>query len=238
MSSQPYVQQPPTFFPPQAITRCCDPCANFEEDTEATATVRFVRNGEWFTMDVCPGHEQQWLDQFNDWTGCATKLGRQPGVLTHELAATDPELYRTVGDPQARHRLPSPPVPEQPDPRRMKVVPPEPVIKTGIVIDRDEPDYDQPVKGEIPLKVIREWSITDHAKQRMTERDIGIQEVWRALHQARRADMTTDGQGGMKLVVGDLCVVVAPEDKAVLTVWRPSKHQEAAAAAAALGGRF
>jgi hypothetical protein len=224
------------FFQPEAPTlvRFCDPCAGFEDETEATATVRFVRAGDWFTMDVCPEHKKMWVAQFADWEQCATRLDHQPVTLTDELAATDEELYRAIGDPAARrHQLPA-----QPDPRRMRVVPPEPVIKTDVVIDRDGPDYDKPVKGEVPMKVIREWALTDHAQERMLQRRIPIQEVWRALHRARRADMVPDLDGGCRVIIGDLCVVVNPDEKVVLTVWRPSTDDEAAAAVAALGGRY
>ncbi len=236
MSSLAFAYQPPTIVEvePDTVTRVCDPCVKFDEQTEATATIRFVINGEWHTMDVCPGHEQMWLQQFDDWAEVATKLARQPSTLTHELAATDRDLYRSLGDKEVRHRL----LPEQPDPRRVRVVLPEPVIKTDVVINRDEPDYSVPAAGEIPLKIIREWGITEHARQRMEERFITIQEVWRTLqHRGIAHNKPGSEPGTVVITLGDVVVVVDDQAKVVVTVYRPY-DSEAAAATAALGGRF
>ncbi len=232
-----FMQQPTTNARVQSATRVCDPCSGFDEDNEATATVRFVLNGEWHSMDVCPGHERMWLEQFVDWAQCATKLKRQPGTLTHDLAATDSGLLHAGGSTDWPERNLG--VPQQQDPRRMRVIPPEPVIKTDVVINRDEPNYMAPVAGEIPLKVIREWGMTDHAYLRMAERSIPIQEVWRALQHRGKAVNTPGNEAGTTVITfGDLCVVVNEQEQAVLTVYRPSTDSDVVAAAAALGGRY
>jgi hypothetical protein len=121
----------------------------------------------------------------------------------------------------------------------MKVVPPEPVIRTDVVINRDEPDYTKPVQGEISMKVVRDWGMTDHARLRMLQRHIPIQEVWRVLQHRGIADNRHGNDPGTTVItLGDCSVVVNENEKSVLTVYRPSTDSDAAAAYAALGGRF
>lgn len=201
----------------EAVVRVCDP--HDDDQTLATATIRYVFEGEWYTVDVCEECRCWWAETLTQIVKVSTKLKRMPSMLSYELASCDPELLNKPTRTELERRfLP-------PASRGGKVhIPPE-FQRTGEVINHDA-EAEQLVQREaeeIARKTIRDWGITDHAYQRMNEREIHPTEVWRALQNLAFASEHPGGEPNSTVITyDDLSVVINRSEQVVLTVYRKS----------------
>ncbi len=202
---------------PQQVVRVCDP--HDDDTTIATATIRFILQGRWYSVDVCRAHEETWNHVVGEWAKYATALNRQPVELSHELASTEEDLVKPAKPDSVTMR-------DLAAQRAARARIPIPVFQTGEVINHDETLG----ADEADMRVVRSWGFSHHAQERMVERKIRPQEVWLLLQNSHLADRISDARRPEveEWTLGNLSVVVNPHDRTVLTVYRPGVEADAA----------
>ncbi len=181
--------------------RICD--RPHPRDVDAVVTERLMLNGVRWELDLCQACSDQLHALIHDWGDCGTQANAKTSVFDQQRRITGPvTINLDAGKPR---------------PEKVVLSEEDLAPEAAPVVPKERPT--------IPHTASR-WVFSDHAIDRLREREITSDE---ALHAAERPEkvLPDKQQRGAEIRSrGDVVAVVDPFEDEILTVYRPGSEDD------------